>query len=119
MTIRESLIEEMTRLMSPAPEAARSAAAELRALQMQRREDYLRTAHRAASDERLGHYATAANAWETALGVAQGRDVNWCKCRLALCLRYARASVRQGARRTSSLRAAQAQGGAHDFFRDV
>lgn len=103
MTIGESLSGKLTRLMSLAPDAACSAA-ELRALQQQRREDYLRTARRAASDERGGHYATAAHAWETALGVAQGRDVDWCKCRLALCLRYARAPGRQGGASGSFLR---------------
>ncbi|EOT1929370.1 ANR family transcriptional regulator [Serratia marcescens] len=96
MTIRESLIGEITRLMSPPSDAAHSAAAELCTLKIQRREEYLRIARRAASHERDGHYSTAADAWETARGLAQGRDVNWCKCRRVLCLWYAQVPVRQG-----------------------
>lgn len=96
MNTRGQLTDRLARLTAAGAQMTSSAAGDLRALQHLQRARYLRDAQRAARAERAGCYAAAAMAWETALTSAQGRDMNWCRSRMALCLLFARSPLHYG-----------------------
>lgn len=92
----EPLSQRIARLTQVARPAVTCSAEEVRLLQQQQRWRYLCEAAHAAREERAGHYACAALAWENALKSARGKDVNWCRARASLCRLYARAPLRRG-----------------------
>jgi len=96
MNTHEPLAQRIARLAQATRRAVPSAAEEMRLMQQQQRWRYLCDAGRAAREERAGHYARAAQAWQTALASARGKDVSWCRARMALCQLYARAPLRDG-----------------------
>ncbi|AYA08379.1 hypothetical protein D3Z09_18245 [Rahnella aquatilis] len=96
MDMHEPLAQRIARLTQAKRCAVTSAAGEMRLMQQQQRWRYLCDAGRAAREERAGQYARAAQAWETALKSAWGKDVSWCRARIALCWLYARAPRRDG-----------------------